>query len=238
MLFGSRFTQIRAELARPDRSVADKALLVTQRILDRTGLEPRVTVSRRVIVEIRSPPKPFRGMRDLVVRRGAEGDVDALSTIDDTEPQLVRDRLARGELAYVGAVDGEILCHTWFHAGPAPFEEDRSSCTGWALDDVTYWSFNGASRADARSSGVFVKLFQEALRDVFEGHGAKRVQGFILDRNQQSITMHERMGFTILGTLFTAAVGPMKWLRWTSGETSRQWLLARDEVQPLAFPPP
>ena len=65
-------------------------MLVTQRILDRTGLEPRVTVSRRVIVETRSPPKPFRGMRDLVVRRGSERDVAALSTIDDTDPQLVR----------------------------------------------------------------------------------------------------------------------------------------------------
>jgi hypothetical protein len=233
MLFG----QLRAELARTDRSVADKALLVTQRILDRTGLEPRVTVSRRVIVETRSPPNPFRGMRDLLVRRGSARDVDALSTIDDTDPQLVRDRLARGELAYVGEVDGEVLCHTWFHAGPAPFDEDRASCTGWALDDATYWSFNGASRADARTSGVFVKLFQEALRDVFEGHGAKRVQGFILDRNRQSIVMHERMGFTILGTLFTAAVGPLKWLRWTSGGKSRQWVLARNDQQPLAFPP-
>jgi hypothetical protein len=238
MLFGTKFSRIRAELARTDVTTSDKLLLVTQRTLDVTGLEPRVAVSRRVIVEIRSPPKPFRGMRDLVVRRGTVRDLDALTTIDDTPPQLVRDRLARGELAYVGEVDGDILCHTWFHPGPLPFDEDRSSCTSWGLDDDTYWSFNGASRADARASGVFVKLFQEALRDVFEVHGAKRVQGFILARNRQSLIMHERLGFTILGSLFTAAVGPLKWLQWTAGSTRRQWLLGRHEPEPLSFPPP
>jgi L-amino acid N-acyltransferase YncA len=90
---------------------------------------------------------------------------------------------------------------------------------------------------DARASGVFVKLFQEALRDVFEVQGAKRVQGFIRDTNDRSLTMHERMGFSTLGAMVTVAVGGVKWLHWRGGGRTRQWLLPRNSVRALSLPP-
>ena len=140
-------------------------------------------------------------------------------------------------MVYVAELDGEVLCATWFHPGPTPFDGDRTQCVDWAIDAQTYWSFKGASRPDVRESGLFVKLFQEALRDVFEVHGARRVQGYIYDDNAQSLIMHERMGFQVLGSFLSVAIGRVKWVRWEGGGKHRQWLLPRASSTALSLPP-
>ena len=225
------------EITRRDNDLPDKLLRISQRGVGMLGASPHVDVSRRLIFELTKAPKPFRGMKDLVIRRGTIDDLRPLSTIDHTDESLVRSRLARGELAYVGELDGEILCHTWFHPGPTPCDEDRDTGASWALDANTFWSYNGASKAEARMSGVFVKLFQNALHEVFEVHGASRVHGFIHDTNLPSIRMHERLGFTCLGALVVVAVPGFKWLRWDGSGTSRQWVVRRSRDFAIAFPP-
>jgi hypothetical protein len=230
---------LRDELARTDNRPIDKVLRIAQRGVGSFGLAPAISVTRRMIVELDQPPKAFRGMRDLVVRRGSEraGDVAALAAIDDTPQPLVRARLARGDLAYVAQLGDDLLGHTWFHGGPTPFDEDQRSCARWALPAATFWSFNGAARIDARSSGVFVKLFQNALREMFEVHGARAIQGFIHDTNHASLTMHERMGWRVLGSIVAVAVPGAKWLRWDGGGTTKQWLVRRDSPLALSLPP-
>lgn len=225
------------ELKRRDNDLPDKLLRISQRGVGMLRTSPHVDVSRRLIFELTKAPKPFRGMKDFVIRRGTERDVGPLSTIDATAEALVRSRLARGELAYVGELEGDVLCHTWFHPGPTPCEEDRDTGASWALDATTFWSYNGASKAEARSTGVFVKLFQNALHEIFEVHGARRVHGFIHDTNRASITMHERLGFTCLGALVVVAVPGFKWLRWDGSGRSRQWVVRRSRDFAIAFPP-
>ncbi|HLK90107.1 MAG TPA: hypothetical protein VKZ18_09435 [Polyangia bacterium] len=233
-----RFEHLTEELSRDDNSLGDKVLRIAQRGTVALGLSPRVSINRLMIVETSSPPKPFRGMRDVIVRRATERDVGVLCTIDDGDPARIRGWLARGDLAYVAELDGEVVCHTWFHPGPTPFEGDRAVCADWALDAGTFWSFKGASRADVRESGLFVKLFQEALREVFEVHGARRVQGFIAHTNHPSLIMHERLGFTIPGSFLAIGVGGLKWIRWDGGGRTRQWLLPRASSTAIPLPPP
>ncbi len=232
-----RFESLSAELSRDGSSLGDKLIRIANRGTHTLGIYPRVSVQRLMIVELAAPPKPFRGMRDVIVRRATEQDLDVLCSIDDGDPARVRGWLARGDLAYVAELDGEVVCHTWFHPGPTPFEGDRTLCADWAIEAGTFWSFKGASRADVRESGLFVKLFQEALREVFEVHGAKRVQGFIDHTNHPSLIMHERLGFTIPGSFLAVAVGGMKWLRWEGGGRTRQWLLPRASSKALPLPP-
>lgn len=237
MSLGSILAGLTHELRRSDNGPADKLLRIGQRGVGALGLGDNVRVTRRVIVELATPPKQFRGLRDLVVRRGSAADLDALATIDDTDPALVRARLARGDLAYVGELAGRVLCHTWFHRGPTSFDEDRAAAALWELDASTAWSFNGAACTDARTSGVFVKLFQTALGEMFEVHGMRRVQGYIHDTNHGSLAMHKRMGFTFLGTLVAVAVPGVKWLRWDGAGSTRQWVVRRAGDLALAFPP-
>lgn len=232
---GPLLATLRGELLRDDASPGEKALHVAERVTAR--LRPHVAVSRRLVFELTSPPTVNRNLRDLIVRRGREEDLAPLAGIDDTAPSLVRERFARGDLAYVAALDDEILSHTWFHRGPTPFSEDRIHCADWALEPSMFWSYNGAATPEARSSGIFVKMFQTALRELFVEHGATRVQGFIRDSNTQSVMMHERMGWTRLGVISTVAVPGWKWLRWDGSGVTRQWLVPRASEFALRMPP-
>jgi len=48
---------------------------------------------------------------------------------------------------------------------------------------------------EARTSGVFVKVFQIALHDLLTVHGAARVRCLVKASNVASIQLHERTGF-------------------------------------------
>jgi hypothetical protein len=228
---------VREELSRRDISPGEKLVHIADRATYTFRLSPHVAVSRRLMVQLTAPPQLFRGLRDLVVRKATLEDLQPLATIDDTDAALVRARFARADLAFVGESEGEVLCHTWFHRGPSPFEEDREVAAAWALDGSTFWSYNGAATVEARSSGVFVKVFQVALRELFLEHGASRVQGFILDTNRISLLMHERMGFAVLGSFSTVALPGVRWHRWAGDGTVRQWLEPRTGGDPLWLPP-
>ncbi len=227
-----------AEMRRPGTSHGDRLVHAAGRSLHLLGLAPRVDVTRRIIVEISTPPPPPRGFADLVVRRGNEGDIDGLCSIVGEDPAVLRRRFAYGDLVYVGQLGDQLICHTWFHPGPTPFEEERLACASWALDATTFWSFDAMTRPDFRSMGVFVKLFQLALREVFELHGAHRVQGFIYQANSASLAVHARLGFKAIGTVTTVVLPGLKWLQWKGSGRSRQWVLPRGSDFALQLPPP
>ena len=209
---------------------------VGQRAAKVLRLAPAVSLLRCVIVELVKPPKVLGGFHDLVVRRGEQSDVAALASMGGDEPALIRARLDRGDLVFLGLLKDEVVCYTWFHAGPTPFLEERTFLAPWALDDSTFWSYDANAKPEARASGVFVKVFQAGLREVFEKHAAQRVRGFIYDTNLPSLNVHKRMGFTIVGGLTVVALAGKKLLRWTpTGGATRQWLLPRDSD--FAVPP-
>jgi hypothetical protein len=228
------------EWTRPHVSRGDRALRIAQRATKAIGLEPRVSIARCHIVELTEPPKPMRGFSDLVVRRATDEDVAGLVGVAGAEPELVRSRFRRGGLCYVGEIDQQILCHTWFHGGPSEFDEESSFFARWALDAGTFWSYDAMTRMEARSSGIFVKLFTFALREVFEVHGARRIQGFIHHTNAASLSMHERLRFETLGTLTAVAAPGAKFLHWQgrADGVSRQWLVRRNGDLALRFPVP
>lgn len=245
MTRGRRFAGVVEELRRPGVTTGDRLFRLTQRTLRSTGLAPHVDVNRCVIVDLTAPPKVARGLSDLVVRRGEERDVPAFCAIDATPHELARARLARGDIVYVGQLDGELVAHTWFHHGPTPFEEERRLFAVWQLDASTFWSYHGVALPEYRTSGVFAKLFQIGLRELFEKEGAKHVQGFIHHWNEPSIAMHLRLGFVVIGTVTAVVLPTHKWVRWESADGARdrapravrQWLLRRGSDFALSFPP-
>lgn len=224
------------EELRRDNSAAAKVFRLAQRGTHATGIAPAVSVERCVMVEIGKPPPLLKGLRDLVVRRGDERDLDGIAAVNHADPALIRARLSRGDMVWLGQIGDRIVCHTWFHAGPSPFDEERRLFALWALDETTFWSYDAVSLPEARSTGVFVKVIQTGLRDVFERLGARRVRGFIHDTNQPSLVTHRRMGFTTIGTVTAVAMLGLKAIRWESGGTRRQWVLRRDSD--FALPPP
>jgi len=232
-----RLAGLTEELRRSDNTPGDKVLRIVQRGLVTLRLTPRVEVNRCVLVELTAPPPATRGFADLVVRRAEESELDAVCAIDAADPALVRRRFAQGDLGFVGQLDDELVCHTWFHRGPTPFEEDRSTFTLWGVDASTFWSFHGVARKEFRSSGLFAKLFQVALRQLFQEHGAKRVQGCIHHVNDASRAMHTRLGFTVPGMVTTVALPSHKWVRWDGQGRTRSWLVERDGDFTLSIPP-
>jgi RimJ/RimL family protein N-acetyltransferase len=238
MTLRKKIASLTAELRRPGSSRGDRLIHIAGRSLHALGIAPRVDVDRRLIVELSAPPKPPRGFADLIVRRGVEGDIAGLCSIAGDDPAKLARRFARGDLVYVGQLGEQLICHTWFHSGPTPFDEERLGCADWALDATTFWSFDAMTRPEFRATGVFVKMFQLALREVFEVHGAHRVQGFIFQTNHASLAMHARLGFAVIGTVTTVALPGVKWLRWKGSGRTRQWLLRRGGDFALQLPPP
>jgi hypothetical protein len=163
-------------------------------------------------------------------------DVPAVAVLDDRRQGLFQERLRRGDLVYVGELEGEIVCATCFHPGPSPFDEEKTTFARWRLDEPsTFWSYDAMARPAVRSLGVVAKLFSVALAEVFGPRGGRRVRGFIHHWNQPSILLHLRMGFRVLGTLTAVGIPGLKWLRWECGGTTRQWVLPRRSD--LALPP-
>jgi hypothetical protein len=230
-----------AELRRADRSRGDKVVLLAQRLLWSARLSDQVKIGRIVFFELRTPPRVFRGLRDLLVRQANRGDIAAICAVDGAPEDLVRQRLDRGDLCFVGQLEGRVLCHTWFHGGPQPFEEDRQLYADWAIPEGTYWSYDAAANAESRASGVFVKVFQTALGTLFREHGAQRVQCYVRLANESSLVLHERLGFRRVGVMTGVALPWVRWLRFDAPPVSQQWLVPyRGELRlPVpAVPPP
>src|SRR5512144_2253135 len=235
-----KIDQLRGELRRTDLSRRDRAVWISERALKTWSLWPVVAVGREAVYELVAPPATFRGLRDLSVRRATPGDVDAMAALvpeDPTDPALIRARLGAGDAAFVGELEGRMLAHGWFHPGPEPFHEDAELYGSYAIDEGTWWSYHAVAAPEARSSGVFIKVFQTALRSLFLESGAARVLGGVKTTNRPSLAMHERLGFRSLGTLESLLVPGLRWVRWTGAGGTRHWVRSRATSPLLSFPP-
>jgi GNAT superfamily N-acetyltransferase len=236
MTLAGKLDGLSEEWRRRGNSRRDKLLRVTQRSVRALGLEPAFEIGRCRIVELTKTPKLMRGFSDLTARLATHRDIPGLSSVVGADPVLLRARFDRGDLCHVGEVEGQILCHTWFHPGPKPFEEERAMFARWAVDATTFWSYDAMTRPEARSAGIFVKVFSVALRAAFEVHGARRIQGFIHHTNEASLMMHERLGFAVLGTVTSVALPGVKWVEWHGGGVAKRWVLRRNGDFAMSFP--
>ena len=238
-----KLESIAQELRRKGNTPSDKVLRIAQRGIWSLNLSPHVNLGKRVIVDLDAPPEPPKGMLDLAVRRAELRDVPALTAVVGSDAGLFRERLERGDYGYVAELDGgpsgqpELVCYTWFHRGPTPFEEERTLFAPWRLDASTFWSYDAMTREDVRSSGTFAKVFRIALRELFERHGAKRIRGNIDHVNDASLQVHRRLGFRTIGTVTSVVVPGLKWLLWEGdGVKPTQRVLPRGSDFALAFP--
>jgi acetyltransferase (GNAT) family protein len=236
-----KLDRLRSELARDDLDRTGRALHVAGLSLTAVRLWPALAVAHERFYELNTPPKQFRGLRDLRIRLAVPDDAAALSALDGTDAGHFIDRLARGDLGYVGEHEGRLLAHSWFHRGPASFDDDAPLLPRWHVPADSYWSYNAFTLPEARTSGVFVKLFQTALRELLVDRGAARVRCRVKVANAPSVALHERFGFTPLGTLIAIAVPRARLLWWqsTSGDRSqdRRWIERRDRTSVMTFPP-
>jgi hypothetical protein len=224
----------RRQLARDDLPAADKATLFLERALARTGLDRALVVAHHLVYELGDAPRVPRGLRDLVVREAGPEDSAALAAVAGAPVELIRARLRRGDVAYVGALDGRVLCHAFFHRGPEPFREDEARVIPIALASDTWWSYDAAAVPEAQASGVFVKVWTTALRELF-ARGAARVQSRVQRTNTRSKLMHDRLGFELLGTLLVLVTPFGRVLRWEGGATTVTRVLGW-RPDPVAFP--
>src|SRR5262249_52855547 len=165
-----RLDRLRGQLARTDLARWDKAVVLSESALKACYLWPLIAVAREAIYELAAPPAAFRGLSDLIVRRASLEDVGSMATMlpeDPTDPALLRARFAAGDAVFVAELEGRLLAHSWFHPGPVPFHEDAGLYGSYALDQGDWWSYHAAAVSEARMSGLFIKVFQTALRTVF-----------------------------------------------------------------------
>ena len=232
-----RLDRLRDQLARDDIDVTSRALHIAERTLISMRLWPRVSVSYERFYELTAAPRQFRGLRDLRIRLGTHDDTPAITALDGTPGWRIAERFVRGDLAYVGEHDGRLLAHSWFHRGPEPFDEDRPSLPRWDVPADAFWSYNAFTVPEARASGVFVKLFQTALRELIVDRGAARVRCRVKAANAASISLHVRFGFAPLGTLIALSVPGARVLSWEGSGRTRLWIEPRDTTAVMALPP-
>jgi hypothetical protein len=235
MTLGQKLTGLKKELNR-ESSARGKLFRLAHKGVHSLRLQPALIVERSLVVELREPPKSTRGLSDLRVRRATEADIPALVKLDNRDAALLQTRLGRGDFIYLGQLDADVVCCTCFHRGPTPFDEEKSLIARWAVGETSaFWSYDAMAPMEMRSAGVVAKLFQVALRELFEVHGGRLVRGFIHDWNQPSLLLHQRLGFTTIARVTVVGVPGLKWLRWEAGGRTRQWVLPRNSD--FALPP-
>ena len=232
-----KLDRLRSELARPDLDRIGRALHVAGLSLTAAGLAPTIAIAHERFYELRAAPKQFRGLRDLRIRLAGPDDAAGLSVLDGTPRWRFEGRLARGDLGYVGEHDGRLLAHSWFHRGPEPFDEDAPLLPRWDVPADAFWSYNAFTLPEARATGVFVKLFQSALRELMIDRGATRVRCRVKVANAPSVALHERFGFEPLGTLMALTVPGARLLSWQGRGPPRRWVERRHTAGVMTFPP-
>ena len=235
-LIRGKLDRFREEWTRADLDRTTRALRVAELTLIATRVAPAIAIVNERFYELTKAPPQFRGLRDLKVRLAGPADAATLTELDNTREEVDR-RLARGDLVYVGELEGRVLAQSWFHRGPEPFSEDVALLGHFALGPDTFWSYAAYALPEARLSGVFVKVFQTALRELFTVHGATRVQCRVKATNARSIALHERNGFRMLGTVAAFAVPGARFVSWQGDGGARRWLQRRTGDNVLALPP-
>ncbi|HET9627675.1 MAG TPA: GNAT family N-acetyltransferase [Kofleriaceae bacterium] len=233
-----KLERLRDRLASEELDRTGRALRITELVLDRARLTPVLAVGHSRFYQLTAAPRPFRGLRDLVIRTAERADAVALRALSDTPAALVDERMARGDVTYLAEHAGRVLAHVWFHRGPTPFAEDLPVFPRWVVPDDAFWCYHAYTAPDARASGVFVKLFQTALRDVLTERAASRVLCRVKESNAPSVHLHERLGFERLGVLISLALPGVRVLSWHGGDgATRRWAQRRDRAAVMRFPP-
>jgi hypothetical protein len=235
--FRRKLERLRDQLGRDDIDAASRALHIAERSLRAARLWPTVTLSHERFYELTAAPRQFRGLRDLRIRLGVHDDAAAIAALDGTPGWRIAERFARGDLVYVGEHDSRLLAQSWFHRGPDPFDEDCPLLPRWDVPADAFWSYNAFTVPEARASGVFVKLFQTALRELIVDRGAARVRCRVKAANAASISLHERFGFAPLGTLVALSVPGARVLSWEGSGRTRRWIEPRETTAVMALPP-
>jgi len=235
-LIRNKLDTLETQLRRDDLAPLDRGIIVAQRTLAGLGLARSFDVRRHKILELQAPPVVARGFRDLLIRTASVSDAEAIGAVKGTDPALIAARLRQGDLAYVGILEDRVLCHVFFHRGPAPFVEDEPTMGRWALGADTFWSFDAATTPDSRSSGIFVKVFQTALAALFAEQGAQRILCRVDIAHRPSIALHHHLGFRTRGRILTAASPAANLVSWL-GPAPRTWVLRRGCRTAIALPP-
>ncbi len=228
-----RLETLRAQFTRPDISPADKAGFVAHRPLQISRAWPTFRLPRHALLELSEAPRAFRGRRDLVIRRGDPTDARALCTLNGSTVREVLTRFERGDLVFIGELDGRLLCHAWFHPGPAPFPDDEAP---WALEAGTFWSFDREADPEVAGSGVFPQVYQTGLRTLFANHGARRVWSAVCPAHAEAMRLHERLGFRRIGTITSFVVARWSLVRWSGRGMTAHWFARRGVGPVVALP--
>lgn len=233
---GRKLHGLRDEFTRGDVGFSTRALRVAERTLAALRLSPAIAIVHERFYELTNPPPQFAGLRDLTVRQGGPADAAALGELDASRAQVDR-RFARHDIVYIAELEGRVLAQLWFHRGPEPFDEDAELLGRFALTSDTFWSYAAFAVPEARLSGVFAKVFQNALREAFTVHGAAKVRCRVKTANARSVALHDHTGFRLIGTITALALPGMRAMSWRSGAAARWWLEQRSADSVMALPP-
>lgn len=212
-------------------SPLEKSVAIAERALHFGGLDGALGVDLNHVLELTTAPRPFRGLRDLVVRTTTPEDGPQVMRIGELTPAFLAKRVERRDRCWVGESQGALLAMVWLHRGPSPFCEDADRLACFSVGNDTLWSYHAVAVPEARQSGVFVKVFQTALVDALQQPGITRVRCRIKYSNVASLKLHEALGFRRLGVLQSARMPLGRVLRWRGAEPWTRIISTGDAIE-------
>lgn len=165
------------------RSLRESGLAHTLMKLSRRVIPGRIAaVSWFQVNEIPSgavppDPEPATGGSDRgapTVRWASPRDVEAICPLGRRSPAMLRERFARGDLALVVLVDGEIAGAQWYSRGPRSVD----GVFRVELADGELWSYDGLIAPHQRGRGLFSVLVREASRKLAREGYHRRLNAF------------------------------------------------------------
>jgi hypothetical protein len=221
-----------------------------------SGFTAVVTRRLRRLVNSHVPARLLRFRTFQVVRllRPDPGRIPALrgitsrclTSIDDAQAvdaffpgyKWHHDFLRNGSICAIALIEGRACAMVWAWIGPGDCTVDDNVRLGfrWKLKAGEAWVHNGEALAEMNGSGVYLSAFQRLMaelrvRKVHCCYGAVHLQ------NQESASVHKRLGMQNLALFRYVRVCGMGYYGWQSSETSgHRWTLTPSlEMHPENF---
>jgi hypothetical protein len=180
--------------------------------------------------------------RAFVVRRAQKEDLPALQEYSGS-PELVRDRLRRGDACFVTLVNDQISAAVWLAPGPNWYDEDwKELRCFFSVPAGVAWSYDGRGAKLGAWGGLMARLghFADEL-------GVAVIYTIIDYNNRPSIDGHRSLGYQRIGLiscikLFGIALRVYKprnggW-RFLPGHIGKLGLAVEERSRPLERPVP
>jgi len=165
-----------------------------------------------------------------------DADQAAVAAVGKNDLAEVTERRAAGDEVYLAELDGRPVGHYWFR-------RDR-----WDEANVEFsfagderWAYDLYVDPSTRGRGVAATLTLDALADLADREGVRRMLCVIDVLNHSSLAAAERYGARVASEFIVVTVAGREWVRertLATGQVSRAWHRASDPLRRTVPEPP